>query len=442
MINFPENLSEKAGERLDLALTRLPAYQSWRCFDPGPDVPPQFRFPSLPILTKRDIRKYFPSGFVPPGRNLDSGLHRGDVMFVSTSGTTEEQVTNFWHQSSWDAAERTSWQMNSHSSSLQLGDHPEALLASPLCVGEVAERGRLLPMEQRLSGRFLFLNETADPTHWTAAQCKRMLQELHNFAPLTLEANPAYLAHLARYAWQTGRDVYQPGLIILTFEQPSALHMSQIRRVFQCPIASSYGSTETGYVFMQCEKGMFHQNVETSWVDLQPFRQEHGGPALGRLLVTPLTNPWCIYLRFHMGDIGRLASAPCSCGRDMGITLASLEGRLRNLTLTEKGRAVTEYEVDRIMSAVTGIEDYQLIQPDAGHLRLLLVPEPDAGNHTVKAAKEALLNLYGGTMHVVIECREALSPQIPPGKYRRVLPLYNVNFEAMIDPGAAAPEVR
>jgi phenylacetate-CoA ligase len=110
-------------------------------------------------------------------------------------------------------------------------------------------------MEQRTLGRFLFLSERSDPSSWSSDLMDRMVEELNAFEPVVLEANPSFLARLSRHILRQRRHVHSPALIVLTYENPSVLHRRQIRRVFDAPIASSYGATEAGYVFMECEAG-------------------------------------------------------------------------------------------------------------------------------------------------------------------------------------------
>jgi phenylacetate-coenzyme A ligase PaaK-like adenylate-forming protein len=134
----------------------------------------------------------------------------------------------------------------------------------------------------------------------------RMVGEISAFAPVILEANPSFLARLSRHSFRKGLRVHSPALIVLTYENPSLLHLRQIRRVFTAPVASSYGSTEAGHIFMQCEAGRMHQVTAFCHVDFLPFRPEHGGPTLGRILVTTFDNPWRALLRFDTGDVVRL----------------------------------------------------------------------------------------------------------------------------------------
>jgi phenylacetate-coenzyme A ligase PaaK-like adenylate-forming protein len=258
----------------------------------------------MPALTKADLREHQPAKFVPEGRDLASALARGEVELVKTSGSTSDAVTNVWCQEWWDACEASSWKLHAATASARLGDHREAILSSPRCVGFASEV-EYLSMEQRTLKPYLFLTEKADPAEWSAAFCDRMIEELGQFEPAVLEANPSFLSVLCRHAIKRDREVYQPAVVTLTYENPSLVHLRHIRSIFKCPTISSYGATESGYVFMQCEVGRLHQNVEQCHVDFEPLTSRHGGPMIGRILVTTFHNPWRYALHapsFENGD--------------------------------------------------------------------------------------------------------------------------------------------
>ena len=127
-------------------------------------------------------------------------------------------------------------------------------------------------MEKRRLDRFLYLNEKTDPLSWSSNLMDRMIEELNIFQPAVLEANPSYLARLCRYITAHHKTVFQPDIIVFTYEYPAGFHYRQIKQAFQVPMTSSYGTTETGYVFMQCEQGKLHQNSKFCRVDFQPLK--------------------------------------------------------------------------------------------------------------------------------------------------------------------------
>jgi len=426
---FSDEYYQKSRDILEYSLKNLGAYQAWRAFDPGAARTIDERYAAMPALTKSDIREYFPRGLVPADRDIEKGLASGVINFVQTSGSSDAfRVTNIWNQPWWDASEEASWELNSHAAALATGSHAEAILANARNVGIISDDADL-PFEKRRLGRFLYLNEKTDPSRWTPAIMDRMILELDIFRPAVLEANPSLLAKLCRYIYANEKTVFQPGLIVFTYEYPSKIHFRQVNRVFTNPAVSSYGSTETGYVFMQCEAGKLHQNSKFCRVDFQPLKKEHGGPFIGRMLVTTFNNPWFYMLRFDVGDFARLEEEQkCACGRDSGFILSAIEGRWTNVTLTCDGRLVTLQRLDKALSQLQDIDEYRLEQPSYGTYTLYLVSRRRDRNNLDKEAATILHSLYGNKAKISIEYPEFLSPE-DSGKYCLAKTLFPLKIE-------------
>ena len=429
---FPLRYYRQSLDILETSLNQVTAYQTWQTYDPGQEYPIDMRYAAMPAFTKIDIRDNFPDGLVPVGRDVRHALESGEIGLASTSGSSDISVTNVWNQEWWDASERASWKLNSYASKLATGNHPEAILANPLNVGFVSDNLNL-PMEKRRISRFLFLNEKTDPTKWPSELMDRMISELEIFKPVVLEANPSFLAKLCRYIADRKRKVFQPGLIVYTYEYPTQLHYKQVRRVFDVPMASSYGSTETGYVFMQCEEGKFHQNSESCRVDFQPLKSEHGGPSVGRILVTAFNNSWYYMLRFDVRDLVRVdEEGKCSCGRNSGLILSAIEGRVMSLTLTCDGRLVTLRELDDTLSVLDGVDEYRLEQVSERVYDLHLVSRRPDKSRLTEEASEILKELYGKEATVSVIYEAALSPE-DSGKYSIAKALFPIDIENYLD---------
>ncbi len=425
---FSADYQQHSQVALKVAIETTPVYRPWQPRDPGPAVTADARYAALPILTKQDLRAGFPQGLVPAGRSVAEGLQRGEIEYVHTSGTTSEKVTNLWNQSWWNASEIASWKLNAHTTHLD-GTQREAQLASALSVGMPSADD--LPMSSRRLGRFLFLNEKTSARDWTARHCQRMAEELEAYRPAVLEANPSWLARLAWWALDHGLRLYQPGIILFTYEFISAVHLQSIRKVFKVPLASSYGATETGYVFMECEHGTLHQNTEFCRVDFQPLNPKHGGPDLGRLLVTTFGNPWTSLLRFDVGDLARLDNRPaCPCGRNLGYRLKAIEGRAANATFTVSGKLVTTHQLDQALARLAGVRDYQLVQESPQAYVLALVPSPGASPALAQEAEETLSALYGPGAKINIRLCVDIEPAAS-GKYRRTSVHFSHDPEAL-----------
>lgn len=436
-LRYPPPYADRCRAALDEALDSTPAYASWRRLDPGPDAGIYERYAALPALSKKHLRAYGPSGFVPGANSVEEAIAAREIEIVPTSGSTGDRVENVWYQPWWDASEAASWRLNAHARAANPGDHREAILTSPWCAGVPCEDG-YLSRERRTLGRFLYLVERSDPSVWSETLMDRMIDELEGFAPSVIEANPSFLAKLSRHIARSGRGVPSPALIVLTYENPSLLHYRAIARAFDAPIASSYGTTETAYVFMECEAGRLHQVVESCHVDYLPFASEHGGPGVGRILVTTFGNPWRSLIRFDVGDIVRLDGGPCPCGGGEGLILRSVEGRTANLTRAPDGRAVTEGALDRALSDAPGLVEYQVEQTDrAAYLARIVVEDGDA-RPAAEFVRGALGALYGPAAAVSIESVGAISPD-PPGKYRLAKAAGYVDPDSLLDPRFAPP---
>jgi len=401
--------------------------------DPGPECPVDERYAAMPVLSKADIRRETYDGLIPSGKNRRDGIRKGDIELVKTSGTTDDQVTLIWNQAWWDASEKASWKLNSHASRAATGRHREVILTSPICTGVLSKSGQLVPMKKRRLGRFLYLNETVNPADWTNNQLDRMIRELDLFRPVFLEANPALLARLARYINEKGRKVFSPQLIVFTYEFPSRVHLRQIRLAFKSPLASSYGSTETGYVFMECECGNYHQNHEFCRVDIQPFRRQYVRERnVGRLLVTTFHNKWFSIVRFNVGDVVRLLEpGSCPCGRKKGYT-ASIEGRARDVTFRLNGKAVTVNRLDEVVSGLDWVLEYQLEQKSPSSYLFRVVSSQPEGRGLEKEAKQVLRRLYGEGADIKVRFEKIILPEIS-GKHRLAKLSFPVDVDSLFE---------
>jgi phenylacetate-coenzyme A ligase PaaK-like adenylate-forming protein len=407
------NDPERSLAELERALRYVPAYAGWRSLDSGPAAGVEARFDAMPATTNAWLRSEGADRFVPETADLDADLAAGRVERIRTSGTTGPPTPVLFSQAWWDDSERASWRLNAALAAAATGDHAEAVLASPRCVGP-GPADRPLSVDERTLGRLLFPNEDANLAAWTEATVRRMLREIEDHAPVVLEADPFYLAELCAHAQALSLPPPRPRVVVLTYALPSKLHLSRIARTIQAPIVSSYGSTEVGYVFMSCEEGRMHQCVSSCRVDLIAGRPEVA-PGLARLLVTPFGNPWACLLRFDVGDLVQTASA-CACGRADGWILERMHGRLKDCTRRGDGRPVTPAELDDAIASAPSAErivSYQLDQLGPDELRVRLTT---TGPLDTDAIGRSLRDLYGGRSRVTAEPVQALRPE-PSGKY-------------------------
>lgn len=421
--HYSQAYLDQCAGALTEALERTPFYSSWRRYDPGPGAGLDARYDALPALTKADMRRAFPAGLVPEGRDVREGLKSEEIEYTFTSGTTSEKVVNLWCPAWWNASEAASWKLNGTLASLSWPQR-QAKLASALNVGISCEED--LPMDHRILGDTLYLNEKTSVLQWQDRHLRRMAEELSAWRPAILEANPSLLARLAFWAEDRGVALYSPRAVVFTFEYPSALHRAAVRRAMPAAAqVSSYGSTETGFVLESCGEGRMHQNTAFCRIDFQPLAPRWGLPDVGRILVTPFGNPWSRVLRFDVGDLVRLPPpGSCPCGRTEGFEAEAVEGRVSNVTFRTDGGLVTTRTLDGALTAVPGLRDYHLEQTAPARYALQLLSAPGADRAAAeRAVREALRRVYGGGDFDVAFTDDILPG--PAGKFRRT----QTNFE-------------
>jgi phenylacetate-CoA ligase len=333
------------------------------------------------------------------------------VTLLATSGTTADRLQVIWEWSWWDPQEREAMRLNARiAKSMSRPEYREAVLTTPACGAGTCHFGSQTAQERSVDG-ILFFNESADPTHWTDRECERMLREWSEFAPRGVEADPAYLAIMARAALARGVRLPAPEFITLTYETTTRAMRRDIGRAFDAPVYQLYGATEAGVLFMECEHGRLHPNERHSHVDLVPLP---GNGRLARVLVTTLGRAWMPLLRYDIGDVVRVAeSRDCACGlKSDGPLLERVEGRLSDCT-SVAGDTVTPLMLDDAIHAALGptatIEQWQL----AGDSLLVVDPRSDSSAGAAAVVGAVLARRVRG------ERVAAIAPEAS-GKYRLV----------------------
>jgi phenylacetate-CoA ligase len=367
---------------------------------------------AVPAVGKRELRRGFPKSLVRAHQDLSAAMRAELVTLLATSGTTSDRLQVIWEWSWWDPQEREAMRLNACiARAMARRDYREAVLTTPACGAGTCHFGSQTAAERNIDG-ILFFNESADPTHWTERECERMLAEWRDFAPRGVEADPAYLAIIARAALKKGVRLPPPEFITLTYETTTQAMRRDIGRAFDAPVFQLYGATEAGVLFMECEHGRLHPNERHSHVDLVPVP---GRGRLARVLVTTLGRAWMPLLRYDIGDVVTVAaSRDCPCGlHSDGPLLERVEGRQSDCTEVD-GETVTPLMLDDAIHAALGsestLEQWQL----AGDS--LLVADPNGGDSAATAAAAVGAALQRSVRG---ERVAAIAPEAS-GKYRLV----------------------
>ncbi len=369
-------------------------------------------FRRLPLLAKQGIRDGFPRNFLPAGQTLETLLEKRLVELEHTSGTSEERLPVIFGQGWWNAQEECALRLNPFVARV-LDEHPNArraTLVPPACNGLTCPTV-WMSREQRTVGSTLFLNLARIPFLLDDRELARMAGEIAEWSPQFLDLDPVHGARMALYCEQHGLRFPSLRFVLCSYEFVSVVHRRIIERAFGVPVFNLYGSTETGHLLMQNERGEMKAGYDAAFLEI--VEADQGG--VGDLVVTTLTNDYMPLLRYRIGDLAERRVEPY--GTDYVI-----HGRARDALRAGNGRRVTTWQVDQCFVELPGIIHYELRQNKNGSCVLRFVPDgagpTEAEFRNVTSRLETLLV---SRAEIATAAMSVLLPT-PSGKFRLTCP--------------------
>jgi phenylacetate-CoA ligase len=369
-------------------------------------------FRRLPLLGKREMRTGFPHNFLPADTSLESLLDQQVVELEHTSGTSEERLPVVFRRGWWDAQERLALRSNPFVAKV-LDNHPDArrvTITSPACNGLTCPTV-WASREQRTIGKALFVNFARIPFLLDEPTLARMAAETIAWSPVFLDTDPVHGAWFALYCERHGIKFPSLKFILCSYEFVSVVHRRILQRVFGVPVFNLYGSTETGHLLMENERGEMKPSYDTAFLELVNT-DIHG---VGDLIVTTLTNDYMPLLRYRIGDLAEQRIQPY--GNDFII-----HGRASAALTSRDGRRVTTWEVDQCFSDASGIAHYELRQDQQGNGLLRYIPDGSGPTvENLRAVTSRLETLLNTQTEIKAEAMNTLVPS-SSGKFRLTVP--------------------
>jgi phenylacetate-CoA ligase len=429
----PSVMRADAAERLRNLLTfagaRLPYYAELFArygVDPrGADPCAELR--RLPVQDKADVRAHadhmvwrdVPGGLVPHS----SGGTTGDTLHFCIDRVRQAQGlgARLFMQSLFG---------------VQPGQRRLYLWGSPI----EARVPRVKRWRDRLLNEMLL-----DAFDMSPAQMDAHLARILRFRPRVIYGYPTATALLAHHAAARLGPADFPWLrlVVLTGEEVTADQIAQARATFGCAVAMEYGNREVGLIAHDCPRGRLHVVWPHVHVDIAVAGQVAGPGQCGDVICTTLNTRAQPFIRYRVGDVGRLAPEPCPCG--MPFPVMRLEGgKITGFIALPNGRLCHGAITSHILRDEPGIVAFKTHQHALDEFEVLLVVDGGFNAETVERVRQRYRELFGPQINV--DCR--LVDEIPPdpsGKRRYVVsdvaPNY-ADFEVVSTPRPAAPVSR
>lgn len=201
------------------------------------------------------------------------------------------------------------------------------------------------------------------------------------FRPKFLIGYTSSLVRFARYVAEKGLRLKAPVAIICAAEGLQAAERVFLSETLGAPVFKTYGSREFMSIGAECE---FHSGMHVHSENLLVEAENPESGDASPLLVTDLHNAGTVFLRYSIGDVGRLSAESCACGRSLPL-LASVEGRMVDILELENGRKVQGLFFPHILKDIPEILSYQVKQlsPRAVEVRAVLSQEISANSQAL-----------------------------------------------------------
>lgn len=165
-------------------------------------------------------------------------------------------------------------------------------------------------------------------------------QSLDAYRPKVIWGFTGAITGLADYLKRTGQELTFRPMMTIGWAAPVYEHERELlEEVLRCPATNIYGSREIGHIALKCPYGQFHVNQEYMMVETTPTDDTDCPEGAGEVLATMLVPTPMPFLRYRMGDIARVATSRCGCGRTLQV-LEEFVGRTGEIFTTRDGRMI------------------------------------------------------------------------------------------------------
>jgi len=204
---------------------------------------------------------------------------------------------------------------------------------------------------------------------------KRQIMILQDFGPTAICCTPSYALHLAEEGKAMGVDMKSLKLRVGIFgAEPWSKAMSaEIENIFGITALDLFGLSEVmgPGMAMECLEGRNGMHIFEDHFIVETINPQTGEVLPegeeGELVFTTLTKEAFPLIRYRSGDVSRLITDPCRCGRTH-IKMERVIKRSDDMLIV-RGVNIFPAQIEAILTDIEGLEpQYQLIVDKAGAL--------------------------------------------------------------------------
>ena len=208
----------------------------------------------------------------------------------------------------------------------------------------------------------------------TESEMSKTFNMMRQIKPTTILSYPSSLYQFSKFLSENNLlPDWEIHGIISSAEMLHTHYRTLAESVFNTKVYNRYGGREVGLIAMECDEGRMHINCRDLYLEIDnpdPYNQP------GDILITQFNNYIMPFIRYRIGDIGRLSDEMCPCGNELPI-LAELLGRSTATFKTKNGKLIHGGYFTQKFYNLKGVTQFQLIQETLDRCSLKLVKDED-----------------------------------------------------------------
>jgi len=357
----------------------------------------------IPFLEKNDLRSYGKTTL------LSSRLEKGGEFFASSGSTGTPTQILFSHpmHQRWSAgfeARIRHWAgIDRFSSRGMIGGRrvvPEGLANPPFY-------------------RYNYFEKQVyfSAYHISASNANDYLNGIkkHHIEYMTGYAMSNYF--LARFFDEINLEAPPLKAVITSSEKLTPEMRRTFLKVYHCKSYDSWSGLEACGLVSECEHGSLHISPDLGIVEIL---DEKGLPVkpgeVGEVVCTGLVNFDQPLIRYRIGDLMRLGTRPCSCGRNMPI-IEEIIGRVEDTVVGKDGREMVRFH--GIFIDLLNLIEAQIIQWEVTRFEIKVVTNGKWTEEEVSIIKKRMVSQLGD-VHVAVHVVDSI-PRNRNGKFQAVI---------------------
>lgn len=336
----------------------------------------------LPVITKDEIREQFPDGIVSKHYDV------AKCHYSATTGSTGRSLPFVFSIPTFAFYIATGMRMYT-----MIGYRPWHKLVYI----------KYTPIEYPRVGPF-FRTEHIPST----IPVDEQISMLRKAKPDLLIGYASLIFEIAQKMTPQDLKLISPKFIGLNSELSTKDQRDLISHVFKCPVYDEYSTEETWMVASQCKQGSYHVFIDNVWVE---YLDKSGNPVKpgeeGEIYLTTVRSPAMPFIRYRIGDLGKLSAKTCSCGLPYPV-IDEFNGRADDSFILPSGKYLSSLKIlntftKNIKKHLHLMEEFKVIQQEPGLIVIEFVKGKDYEEKHLTELVDALKTVCGEPVAIRVD---------------------------------------